>query len=165
MDKVIGTILVFASLTSFAQYGTIDGTVVYKPNSSALPGATVVVFGTRIGTISDVNGYFSIDSLEAGSYDLVIQHIGLGQDMIRSIAVSDNSKTTVTLRLPPGDCSESKSKNCPIDGSAVEVIPIVYGLPSAKTMRKAEKGKVWLGGCIVTGCDPQWYCQRHKHEY
>jgi hypothetical protein len=39
-----------------------------------------------------------------------------------------------------------------------EVIPIVYGLPSPRLIKDAKKGKFFLGGCVVTGNDPNWYC-------
>jgi hypothetical protein len=39
------------------------------------------------------------------------------------------------------------------------LIPIVYGLPSGKMFRDAERGKVKLGGCMVSPENPSWYCK------
>jgi len=38
------------------------------------------------------------------------------------------------------------------------VIHIVYGYPSPEAQKKAEQGKIKLGGCVVTGDDPEWFC-------
>jgi len=47
----------------------------------------------------------------------------------------------------------SRCKQC---GSPI--IPIVYGYPSGSMFRDAALGKIALGGCVITGNDPQWTC-------
>ncbi len=37
-------------------------------------------------------------------------------------------------------------------------IPIVYGFPSGSMVRDAARGKIALGGCVITCIDPQWKC-------
>ncbi len=165
MRKLIVTIFVILNLPTFGQTGTIDGTVIDKTDSSNLAGLPIVIVGTRTGVITNNEGYFKLSNLQPGTYDLAFQFISLGEDTVRNVNVVANEVTTLNLGLPIGDCSGNKPKNCPIDGSTSEVIPIIYGLPGNKLMKKAERGKVRLGGCIVTGCDPQWYCERHNHKY
>lgn len=58
-----------------------------------------------------------------------------------------------------------KKPFCPNCQRKKDVIPIVYGFPMPSTMEKAEKGKIHLGGCCVTGDDPQWYCSECKKEF
>ena len=43
----------------------------------------------------------------------------------------------------------SKKRRCPKCGSK-KVIHIVYGFPSPEAQKKAEQGKIELGGCVVT---------------
>ena len=57
-----------------------------------------------------------------------------------------------------------KPPPCPECG-ADKTIPIAYGLPSKELRREVEEGKVHLGGCLVTGDDPKWYCPICKHEW
>ena len=38
------------------------------------------------------------------------------------------------------------------------MIPIVYGYPSGSMFRDAARGKIVLGGCVITGNDPKWTC-------
>jgi hypothetical protein len=54
---------------------------------------------------------------------------------------------------------------CPKCGSKKDVIPIVYGYPTAQTMKEAEKGNIKLGGCCISDVDPQWWCKRCKREF
>lgn len=53
---------------------------------------------------------------------------------------------------------------CPKCGSK-EVVRIVYGLPSPELMEEANRGKVALGGCCISGNDPQWHCNGCEHEW
>ena len=47
-------------------------------------------------------------------------------------------------------------QECPVCGR--EMVPVVYGYPSAQMMRDDEVGRVVLGGCVVTGIGPRWAC-------
>ncbi len=54
---------------------------------------------------------------------------------------------------------------CPVDGHFDSIIPIVYGMPSPKLMKQAEKGKVKLGGCVIYNEMPKWYCKKHEVDF
>ncbi|MBN1925044.1 MAG: carboxypeptidase-like regulatory domain-containing protein, partial [Prolixibacteraceae bacterium] len=45
----------------FAQSRTLTGTVTDADDGSALPGVSVVVKGTSIGTVTDIDGKFSLN--------------------------------------------------------------------------------------------------------
>lgn len=59
-----------------AQSRTVSGTVVSVEDEQPVIGASVMVKGTTLGTITDVNGRFNI-SLPANSKTLVISYIGM----------------------------------------------------------------------------------------
>lgn len=62
---------------SFAQSGSARLTgKILDENNHPLPAATVAMSGTDIGTITDEGGYFSIPSVPAGNYELVISMLG-----------------------------------------------------------------------------------------
>jgi len=46
---------------------------------------------------------------------------------------------------------------CPKCGSR-NVVPILYGYPTAESIHKAHRGELHLGGCMVTGDDPKLCC-------
>ena len=50
---------------------------------------------------------------------------------------------------------------CPYDGAAMR--PIVWGYPMLDdpAMAAAERGEVFLGGCVIPAAPiPQWHCPR-----
>ncbi|MEG1616279.1 MAG: TonB-dependent receptor [Bacteroidales bacterium] len=61
---------------SFAQTQTISGSVISAEDGEPVIGASVLVKGTSLGTITDFDGRFSLD-LEKGNHTLVISYIGL----------------------------------------------------------------------------------------
>lgn len=53
---------------------------------------------------------------------------------------------------------------CP-ECSSTNSIPIIYGLPSVELATEENKGKLWLGGCCITGDDPKWRCSKCGHHF
>ena len=45
---------------------------------------------------------------------------------------------------------------CPYCGG--RLLPVVYGEPGPELFEKADRGEVILGGCIVSGLDPEKEC-------
>lgn len=74
-------ILVFANI-SLAQF-KISG-VVIDSDKEILPGASITIDGTTIGTVSDINGKFEISGLKKGTYTLKASFIGY-QPFIKNI--------------------------------------------------------------------------------
>lgn len=46
-----------------------------------------------------------------------------------------------------------------------KVVSILYGEPSPEGEVLIESGKMIMGGCCVTGNDPQWGCLKCNTEY
>jgi hypothetical protein len=44
-------------------------------------------------------------------------------------------------------------------------VPIVFGLPADEALIDAERGKIALGGCMVSENDPEWRCKSCGHEW
>ena len=57
----------------------------------------------------------------------------------------------------------NRNRRCPECGSE-RVVPIVYGFPTPELERRAERGEVALGGCLLpadatrycSDCDSEW---------
>ena len=69
---LIGLLMVFTTMTGYSQ---ISGTVIDEEANQPLPGATVVIKGTQIGTTTDFDGFFSISEAKSGD-TLVFTFIG-----------------------------------------------------------------------------------------
>lgn len=56
---------------------------------------------------------------------------------------------------------------CPRCGSE-DIIPITYGTPplsGARLKRAIEEKTIVLGGCVLCGEAPAWYCRTCKHRF
>ena len=80
MDKRIQMLLacfLFVVMSVRAQVTQVTGTVTAQDDSQPIVGASVRVEGTRIGTVTDVNGKFHLSNLPANARALVITYMGM----------------------------------------------------------------------------------------
>lgn len=61
------------------------------------------------------------------------------------------------------DDEDEEIKYCPRCGN--ELLPIVYGMPGPEMLEKAERGEIYLGGCVITPDDPKYYCDACDREF
>lgn len=54
-------IICFSVVSAFSQGGNVTGTITDATDGATLPGASVVIEGTTLGTVTDINGNYSID--------------------------------------------------------------------------------------------------------
>ncbi len=64
-----------------------------------LPGATVFLQGTQLGTISDALGFFRIDGVEPGTYNLVVSYVGFESQTRFNIEVKSVGNPTYNFTL------------------------------------------------------------------
>lgn len=96
--KVLALVSLFAILTvnwAIAQTKTIKGRVIASDTNEPLPGATVSVKGTTNGTITDMDGNYSIN-VGNDATTLVIQFIGF---KMQEQEISGRSEINVTLEV------------------------------------------------------------------
>ena len=78
------TLTVFICSTASAQKGgALRGNVFDKNTGEPLIFCTVLLQGTSIGTTTDVDGFFSIGNIPAGSYNVVVSSIGYDSSAIQ----------------------------------------------------------------------------------
>lgn len=80
--------------------GTIRGTLFDESNGEAIPFANVVLDGTNFGCATDLNGYFIISRVPAGSYTLKVRYMGY-EEYTENIAVAKGKIHNTTIRLKP----------------------------------------------------------------
>lgn len=155
------------SFSTFCQNGQITGRITKSDTILEYKYLTVLLKhgdSTITGTIPDTNGLFKIKDIPEGFYSLIIQQIGYRETITDSLKITQNS--TIDLSYPP-PCRfvylKLQVPKC-IGGHTGHIIPIVYGLPTKKTMERAKRGLVHLGGCFVSDCDPRYYCTIHNKE-
>ena len=67
--------LLFISLIGFSQFATIRGFVYNKSNGEPVAFSNVYLKGTTTGASTDLNGYFSINKVNPGSYTLLVTNL------------------------------------------------------------------------------------------
>ncbi len=91
--------LVFLPFDLKAQVqGQITGKVVEAETNSALPGANIIVEGTKRGAATDANGNFTIHKIPPGSYTLKASFLGY-QDAAKEIQVVAGEKAVANFLL------------------------------------------------------------------
>ena len=117
----MGFLMVLFAGMAFAQQKTVSGKVIDE-SGAPITGATIVVKGTSVGTVTDLDGKFSI-GVPAASKVLKVSFIGM-----KSEEISIGNQTNISVKL--------NSETIGID----EVVAIGYG-----SIRKSD-----LTGSIVT---------------
>ena len=80
--------------------GTLSGTVIDKETEKALPGAQIVVEGTTTGAMADKSGFYMIQNLPAGTYDVGVHMIGYSKVTIKDVQINLDLNTTLNFYLP-----------------------------------------------------------------
>lgn len=89
--------LVFYKVYS-QQTGSLSGTIKSSSDEGVLAGATIAVKGLKLSTLTDVKGRFEITGLAAGTYKVLITHVGY-ELLELSVMVIANQELSLTARL------------------------------------------------------------------
>ena len=93
--KFLVTVLtVFFTMQSFGQKGNIRGSVFDGKTGEFLPGVTIFVEGTTMGTITDLDGKFNL-GIEPGTYQLRISFISYETLNINDVVVEADEVTVL----------------------------------------------------------------------
>ncbi|MEE4287382.1 MAG: TonB-dependent receptor [Mariniphaga sp.] len=99
--KTIYTILLFFILpfSVFAQNASLKGRVVDAVSNEPLPFVNVIVSGTSIGTITDMDGNFILTGLEPGFIRIEASFVGYRRAISSEVEVSVASTNTIEIQM------------------------------------------------------------------
>ncbi len=170
------------SLASFAQSGKLTGRLILKDkeNYKNVSENTFVILKTknRIDSVKiDHNLSFAFNRLGTDTLKLFISPRTFPINTYYRFFLKENEIRNVEIPYS-SVCPYDKNKGnfCPVCKKNDQVIPIVYGLiakiefrdkngnltdRNGKIISKAEEEKVISkrGGCVITDCQPNWFCQ------
>jgi TonB-dependent receptor len=97
------SILFFLIFSGFvvAQTSTIKGTVIDGSTGESLPGASVSISGTAVGTVTDINGKFTISNVNPGVYSLTVRFISFETKVIKDVKVEAGKPTILEVTVSP----------------------------------------------------------------
>ncbi|AWA31028.1 hypothetical protein HYN48_13575 [Flavobacterium magnum] len=169
MKKLLTYFILSIAINAYSQNSKISGYITLTDSNSDYKYLTVLLVSNDsivTGAVPDENGHFEfVKKVIAGNYDLKIREIGVCDLEIKDISVINGEDKNLKISYP-GECKYIKVKKpmC-VYNHYDNIIPIVYGFPNKKMMKKAEQEKLFLGGCKICGCDPNYYCKTHKLEF
>jgi len=79
--------------------GNIDGIVVSENSGEPMPGANVMLIGTVLGAVTDLQGHFILNHIPAGSYQMRVSMMGYKTIEKNAIQVKAGETTSVSLKL------------------------------------------------------------------
>ncbi len=109
-------LLLIAGISAFGQERTITGSVSDRSTNESLPGATVLIKGTSQGSITDMDGKFSLQ-VPPGDQVLVISYVGFE-----------------TIEIPVGNQAVFDIQLSPSKTSLQEVVVVGYGSTKVKDL-------------------------------
>ncbi|MCC8093904.1 MAG: TonB-dependent receptor, partial [Tannerellaceae bacterium] len=91
------------SLSLAAQTGVICGTVIDAKYNEPLIGASVVIEGTTVGAITDIDGNFRIEGVAPGTYTLSASYVSYQTRTIPDVPVVARQEAVIHIELSDAD--------------------------------------------------------------
>ncbi|MCU4165896.1 TonB-dependent receptor domain-containing protein [Carboxylicivirga caseinilyticus] len=100
--KVLISVLMSLIFTGYlyAQEGVLKGNITDAANGDVLIGASILIKGTTIGTITDLDGNYIIENLPTGSQMIVASFVGYSKKEL-SVDIKSEGETVLDLQLAP----------------------------------------------------------------
>ncbi len=96
--KILMLLSIFFSITSFAQTGSISGTVVDATTQEPLTGTNIVIRGTNTGVSSDENGNYSLKNLKPEVYVIDVFYIGY-ENASQEVVLTEGANVKLNFSL------------------------------------------------------------------
>lgn len=77
---------------------TLSGWVTEDVSSEEIPGVNVYLDGTSLGGVTNKNGFYRIERIPVGNYDLIFSHVGYVPNKYR-LAVNGEGKLVINSKL------------------------------------------------------------------
>ncbi|MDX1547070.1 MAG: TonB-dependent receptor [Rhodothermales bacterium] len=101
-----GALVLFLLATPVLSYaqntGKLAGRVTDASTGEGLPGATVVLEGTTLGTATDVDGNYFIIGVPVGSYDVRASFVGYQSEIVQGVEINSGYTRELDFGLSPG---------------------------------------------------------------
>lgn len=101
MKKIILALFFLYGFSMFSQTGTIKGIVLDKQSENPLEGATIELMHMQMatGTITDLDGRFSLENVPVGRQTLRISYIGFESTTVSNVEVTTGKDVFITVTL------------------------------------------------------------------
>lgn len=95
---IIFTVLCY-QIAFAGQTGKMSGKVIDSETKEPVIGANIVIVGTYLGAAADIDGYYFINNIPPGEYDVVVTAVGYRKTTVRNVKISIDLTTKVDVVL------------------------------------------------------------------
>ena len=92
-------LILTTSIPALNQTGSIRGTVNDAATGESLIGATILVDETLKGTITDLDGNYSINNVQPGTYNIICSYVSYETMVIENVRVDENQEVTINFNI------------------------------------------------------------------
>ena len=92
-------LLAFTSYLSAQSTGSFSGQVIDEKTQNPLEGTTIILEGTSIGAITDVNGYFSFENIPTKTYNIQAAYLGYESQVLYNVIVKSVGTPSLLFKL------------------------------------------------------------------
>ncbi|MCU0452548.1 MAG: TonB-dependent receptor [Bacteroidetes bacterium] len=96
---LLSTLLFVSVLLWAGTTGKIAGSITDALTGEALVGANVMLVGTSLGTTTDLDGYYTINNIPPGVYQVVVSYVGYRRTTVTNVQVRIDQTTRVDAKL------------------------------------------------------------------
>ncbi|MET0637945.1 MAG: carboxypeptidase regulatory-like domain-containing protein [Chitinophagaceae bacterium] len=155
----------------------VSGLVIHQGRNEPMGGTKVTLLkssGRIYQTVTKSDGKFKFKKIRSGMYSIKISGFGIADTVFKQVSVSGDTSMNLIYSVYCRFDKSAGDKRCPICRKDDTVIPIRYGLNGVTVPKVGQqalenqnqlKDEFFPGGCLVTSCDPNWYCKRDQLEF
>ena len=171
MKSLLTITFLFATCFCFAQTQQ-NGDAVFDVAIAYRPATIQLLTDTNSFPVSNINniGRITYNDIKPGHYKILISGRGQTSAIKDSIFVGQGQRLVLNFIID-GPCLFDHPvgyiPTCPKNHTD-NIIPIVYGLIATRGdtfIKNKKEMKVKYAGCVVTDCDPQFYCKEHDIDF
>jgi len=101
LTLVLLLIVISGSLVYAGTTGKIAGKITDSQTGEAVVGANIIIEGTYMGAAADVDGYFYINNITPGDYNVVISAIGYDKVLVEKVPVKIDLTYRLDIKMSP----------------------------------------------------------------
>jgi hypothetical protein len=148
ISSLTGLLLILFIHTSFAQKGTISGEIVDSQSKDKIPFTSIALYQQDYsnavkGVVSDENGYFELNKIAEGNYNLIVSFMGYNADTLGSIILNQQN---TDVKLGPIPLVQSVIK---LEGVEVQGVANTVSTDLDRRKYKADDFETAKGGTAV----------------
>lgn len=158
-NQLLTICLFLIAFTSLAQTGIVKGFIYDQENGEAVLFTNVYLKGTKFGASTDVNGFFFIDKVPAGTYTIEVSYLGFAK-YNKTIIVKPKRTSNVSIHLEKSSeklddvlvSAKRQEAKTEVKMSVIKISPKeISSLPSMGSEPDLAQVLQTLPGVIFTG--------------